>query len=104
MKKIFPILLGILLPIVSSAVVIAKNPLQDSDFMAFLSRLGNWLYTFALVGTPVMILVGAFMLVTSSGNPEKVKSGRQIIMWALIGLAILMTAKGIILLVTEFLK
>jgi hypothetical protein len=110
MKKISLVLLGTILPFLVFAdekknmITLAKNPLQDSDFMAFLSRLGNWVYTFALVGTPIMILIGAFILVTSAGNPEKVKSGRQIIMWSLIGFAIIMLSKGIIVLVNAFLK
>lgn len=42
----------------------------------------------------IMVLVGAFQLMTSSGDPEKVSKGRKTIMYAAIGLAIALVAGG----------
>ena len=106
MKKIPIILSTILLPISAFAEVVTVNTRfqNETDAMAFLEKMGNWLFTFAITAVPIAILIGAFMFVTAAGNPEKVKTGRKIIIWAIIGLVIIMMSKGIIVLVSEFLK
>ena len=43
----------------------------------------------------IMILVGAFQLITSAGNPEKVSQGRKTIMYAAIGFILALIAGGI---------
>ena len=47
----------------------------------------------------IMVLVGAFQLITSAGNPEKVSQGRKTILYAAIGLAIALVAGGIVSLI-----
>ncbi len=106
MKKRFLIPVALLIPLVSFAEKIAIDVkfTKHKDFIEFLNELGNWLYTFALAAAPVVILIGAFMFVTAAGNPERVKTGRRLIIWAIVGLAIVMTSKGIIILVHELLS
>jgi len=43
-----------------------------------------------------MIVIGALMIMSSGGDPNKVTTGRNIIIYACIGLAIILFAKGII--------
>lgn len=50
----------------------------------------------------IMVLVGAFQLVTSSGNPEKVSKGKKTIMWAAIGFLLAMLAGGIVKIIQDF--
>jgi len=100
MKKRFIAPISLLIPFIVSAqgdsATIDVNPTHNTDFMQFIESLGNWLFTIALVAAPLVILIGAFMFVTAAGNPEKVKTGRKIIIWAIIGLAIAGASKGII--------
>ena len=51
----------------------------------------------------IMVLVGAFQLITSSGDPEKVSQGRKTILWAAVGLAIALVAGGIVTIIKSLL-
>ena len=50
----------------------------------------------------IMVLVGAFQLITSAGDPEKVSQGRKTITYAAIGLVIALIAGGIVNLIQGF--
>jgi hypothetical protein len=51
----------------------------------------------------IMVLVGAFKLITSSGDPEKVSEGRKTILYAAVGLAIALVAGGIVTIIKSLL-
>jgi hypothetical protein len=42
-----------------------------------------------------MVLIGGFQMITSAGNPEKFKSGRNTILDAVAGFAVVLLAKGV---------
>lgn len=49
-----------------------------------------------LAGIAVLLfLIGAFTLMTAAGSPEKVTSGRNYILYAIVGLALAMLAKSV---------
>jgi hypothetical protein len=51
------------------------------------------------IATPlavIMVLVGAFKLITSAGDPEKVSEGKKTILYAAVGFAIALLAGGIV--------
>jgi hypothetical protein len=50
----------------------------------------------------IMVLIGAFQLITSSGDPEKVSQGRKTIMYAAIGLVIALLAGGVVKIIQSF--
>lgn len=50
----------------------------------------------------IMVLVGGFQLITSSGNPEKVSQGRKTIIYAAIGFVAAMLAGGVVSIVKNF--
>ncbi|MDD3292763.1 MAG: hypothetical protein PHT67_01575 [Candidatus Pacebacteria bacterium] len=55
----------------------------------------DWIFLFLMALSALMIIIGAFNYVTSAGNPEKTKTGRDFIMYAAIGIAIALFAKAI---------
>ena len=57
------------------------------------------------VGAPIaviMILWGAFQMITAAGNPEKIETGKRTIWWAIIGLIVILLSSGIIYAITNF--
>ncbi|MBZ9578312.1 hypothetical protein KJA14_00445 [Patescibacteria group bacterium] len=58
-------------------------------------RVTDWVsyILFAFVG--VMIIIGAFTIVTAGGSPDKVSSGRNYIVYAIIGLVVAFFARAI---------
>ncbi len=60
----------------------------------------NFIFGLALIVCPALIIWGAFMVATSGGSEDKMKSGRQIITYSIIGLVVIAlanVAKAIIL-------
>ncbi len=70
-----------------------------------LYRITDWIFVILVILVALFVIIGAFMFVTSAGDPEKTKSGRLYIMWAAIGLLIAFLAKavpGVVKLVSGF--
>jgi len=80
---------GLVLPMAhASAQATDLNPINAGSgselygriIRAFLGVIGSAALLF--------IIIGGFIMLTSQGNPEKVKSGRDTIVWATIGLLV----------------
>jgi hypothetical protein len=55
----------------------------------------DWIFIILVAFAAVMVLFGAFTLLTAAGVPEKVTSGRNYIIYAALGLAVGFLAKAI---------
>lgn len=85
-----------------------QNPINcpggSSGGACFASILNSFLgFLFWDIVSPlcaIMVLVGAFQMITSSGNPEKFSQGRKTILYAAIGFVVALIAGGI----TSFIK
>ena len=66
-----------------------QNPINATSISALIDEVANFIFLTGLVLAPVMILVAAFYFLTAAGNQERVTKARQILMWTLIGLAVL---------------
>lgn len=72
------------------------NPLCAENIQDLINIIINLIYWVALAIAPIMIIVGAFYFLTSAGDPNRWGTGKKIIIYTLIGLAIVLFAKGII--------
>lgn len=81
-------------PIESS--ITFTSPFGNATITDVLNRLID--YGLAIAGSlaAIMILWGAFQIMTSRGDPRKVTSGRQTILYALGGLVIIILARGLV--------
>ena len=52
----------------------------------------------------LMIVIGGIRFVTSQGDPNGVKSAKNTILYAVIGIVVALLASGIVLLVTDYFK
>jgi hypothetical protein len=73
-----------------------KNPLQYSTLDDLIKALIGFLKTLALALVPVVIIIGGYYIMTAGGNPDKVKTGKNIIIYALIALVIILLAKDLV--------
>ena len=79
------------------------NPLQANTFQELIGRVVNFLLA---IGAPIlvlMIIIGAFQIMTGAGNPENITKGRQTITYAIIGYALLLLSKGITIIIEQLL-
>lgn len=76
------------------------NPFGDATLLDIFKRILAFGRTLAVLVMPIMVIWGAFLILTASGKPDNLKKGRMVIMWAIIGFIIILAAEG----VTELLQ
>ena len=96
MRKYFLILLTVFIPLVATAAVRIENPITSDTFSELIGRIIDFLFALGMVAAPIMLIVAGFYFVTAQGRPEKIETGKKIILWTLIGLGIIIGAKGLI--------
>ncbi len=95
-KIILSILLfSFLIPCLAEAIRI-PNPLEAETFEELIENLIDFIFWVAAAIVPLMIIIAAFYFITSAGNPDKVKTAKDIILYTIIGFTIVLLAKGIV--------
>jgi len=61
--------------------------------MGSIVSVTNWIFYVLTMIVTIMVIYGGFNIVTSSGDPKKMETGRKILTFALIGLALALLAK-----------
>ena len=80
------------------------NPLgETSDIYTLIEKITNFLIGIAIVVTPIIIVYAGFIYITAGGNEEKVKTAQKVLIWALIGFALVLIARGVPALIKQFL-
>lgn len=69
-----------------------------------IDAVSKWIFILALVIAPLMILLGGFYMLTAAGDPGRSNKGKQIILWAVIGLGVILFAKAFISIIKFVLK
>ena len=103
---LFFLFFGILVSSVNAAVIEIPNPLGTggSDIPTLIGTIANWLLGIGTVIATIIVLWSAFLFMTSGGNKDRVTQARQTLWYAIIGLAILLLADGVSLLIQNFLR
>jgi len=55
----------------------------------------DWIFYILMAFVGIMIVIGAFSIITAAGAPEKVTSGRNYILYAIIGMVVAFFARAI---------
>jgi hypothetical protein len=55
----------------------------------------DWIFILVIVIAVIFVVLGAFNIMTAGGSPEKVQTGRNYIVYAVIGLIVALLAKAI---------
>lgn len=97
MKKHFKLLaipLILLIPVTAFGITL-ENPLRGiNNFQDLLFRLIDVLWTISIPIVGIAITIAGFYFITAQGEPEKIKTAKNILLWALIGFLIIISAKG----------
>ena len=68
----------------------------QTDFSNTLQTVLNWIFGIIGIVAVIMIILGGFSLMTSSGDPGKVKKGKDTILYGIIGLVVALLAFAIV--------
>lgn len=96
------LLIAILAPLTTEAITVEiENPLAAKNFWDLIDKLIDFIFYLAIPIAAIMITVAGFRFVTAAGDPEKIQTAKKMILWVLIGLLIVISAKGLIMLFGE---
>lgn len=85
--------------LVSAATVPPQTTLPDKSVDVILESVANWLFSILLIISAIIIVIAGIMFVSSGGDPEKVSSARNLILYAVIGIIVAALAKGLVAIV-----
>lgn len=80
------------------------NPLGTENLGDLLGRLADNMIVISIPIVSIMVLVGAFQMLTAGGNPEKFKKGRDTIVYAAVGFAVVLLAKSVHLIIESIFR
>jgi len=82
----------------------SSPPAYSADqALGIITTVINYVFGFLLAIVVLMIIVAGYLFVTGGGNPEQIGKARNFLMYALIGLAIAVIARGLVALVGRIL-
>ncbi len=80
-------------------------PITDiTQAWGFLLVIRNWIFALLGVAVVIMLLVAAYKFITASGDGEKIETAREMIKYALIGVAVMLLAGGVVAIVQSFIE
>jgi len=72
------------------------NPLEYETFEDLVDAIVDFLFYVALALVPLCVLIGAFHILTAGGDPKRVKTGQNFILYAIIGLGVILFSRGFV--------
>jgi len=75
---------------------------ENGFFIALCNLLTNgisWLLVLAGVAAVLMIIWGGYVMITAGGDAARIEQGKKTILWAIVGIALIVLARAIIWLV-----
>ena len=93
-------MLPAIMPVMAQGTAIIED-MDDLD--ALIEKIVDWFSWFVLTVAVLFLLVAAWTFLTAGGNPESVAKARQMLIYALIGIAVAVLAWGMVDLITSVL-
>jgi len=78
------------------------NPLQFDDLTSLLVFIGEKLYLISIPIVVIMIIYGAFQILTAAGETDRIQTGKRTVWYAIIGFAVVLLAGGIASIIKSF--
>lgn len=86
----------LLAPIAAVQGVEIPNPLRANDFNELVEGIINFIFNIALAVAPIMIIVAGFVFVTSGGDQRNIQRAKDIMIYTVAGLFVILISKGLI--------
>jgi hypothetical protein len=80
------------------------NPLEADSFEEIIDNVIDFIFTISFVIAPLMIVWAGGTYITSGGEPKKVETAKNIILYTIAGIAILLFSKGFVAIINQLLK
>lgn len=75
-----------------------------TDVCVLINNVTNFLVAVSIPIAGLMILYGAFCILTGAGSLKLFETGKKAILYAIIGLVVVLFSKGLVVVITELLE
>lgn len=79
------------------------EPPVSGDIMDLFNRIMDFILKISIPVAAIIIMVGGIQMATAGGNEDKIKKAQKTITWAIVGFAIILLSKGLVLVIKNFL-
>ena len=73
------------------------------DVCAIINSVTDFIIAVSIPIAGLMILYGAFLMLTAAESPKRFEAGKNTILYTVIGLAVILLAKGLVVIITQLL-
>ncbi|OGY58133.1 MAG: hypothetical protein A3E61_01520 [Candidatus Colwellbacteria bacterium RIFCSPHIGHO2_12_FULL_43_12] len=87
----------------SGGLVINKPNFLPDDICVLLDNVTRFLVTLVIPIAGLMIIWAAYQILTAGGDPAKFSTGRRTIVYALVGLGIVIISRGLVAIIIDLL-
>ena len=77
---------------------------EPNQVVGFIEKVGDWFFAILMAVAGVLIILAGWTFLTAGGNPDSVVKARQMLVFALVGVAVAVLAKGLPYLIKNFLE
>ncbi len=93
---IFILLFAFFVKDISLAVEL-ENPLKYNDIKDLINAIIDFIFKVSIPLAGLLFIIGGFMMVTSAGDTWKLEKAKNLFLYTSIGFAIILLAKGLVL-------
>lgn len=90
-------------PTPSSVDFEIENPIESESLMELIDAIAGWILAISIPISVIAIIYAGILFLTSQGVPAKVSKAKDILKYAIIGLAIIMIGRGFVTLIQSIL-
>ena len=71
------------------------NPLRYCEIVTIIDSILSYMSWLAVVLAPLLVLVGAFYIMSAGGDAKRLTTGKNFIIWAAVGFVLVIGARGV---------
>jgi sterol desaturase/sphingolipid hydroxylase (fatty acid hydroxylase superfamily) len=80
-----------------------ESPIRFRTIEEIVDKTIDRIFGIGIILAPLMVVIGGIYILAAGGDPNKVSKGKEVIKWAIVGLAIILFSKGIQQLIKQIL-
>lgn len=73
--------------------IVICSPIKHTKIEDLIESITNWIFYIGVILVPLMFVIGAGYMITSSGDSKRVETGKNILTWTIIGLIVILFSK-----------
>jgi len=103
-KYLFSILVISLVALPVLAATELVSPPDSINIVGVFKAIGTLLMSIAIPIAIIMVIVAGFYFMTAQGDPGKIDTAKKMLLWTLIGTAVVLMAEGVVVMVERIIR